>query len=364
MNHSNKVSRRSARLLEHRFVGVSQQVQELRSLISRVSSTDVTVLIQGESGTGKEVVANLIHEMSDRSALPFVPVNCGAIPSDLLESELFGHEKGAFTGAVSAHKGRFELADGGTLFLDEIGDMPYPMQVKLLRVLQERSFQRVGGTREIKADVRIIAATHQNLESKIEDKQFRADLFYRLNVFPLEIPPLRDRPGDVEHLIDSFLSSAKRCGAGSIQFSNEAIAHLDVYRWPGNVRELSNLVERSLVMYPGQLIEASQLPIEYRSSEFLSTRESDQNPQLDLLRHHPPDELFAPAEALASDGSSPLILDRPLDLKARLAELEKELIVAALEQTDWTAAHAANWLKLQRTTLVEKMRKYNIKRQG
>ena len=187
MNHSNKVSAEPP-VLQQRFVGVSQPVVDLRSLISRVSN-HVTVLIQGESGTGKEVVAKLIHEMSDRATSPFVPVNCGAIPSELLESELFGHEKGSFTGAVAARKGRFELAEGGTLFLDEIGDMPFSMQVKLLRVLQERSYERVGGIRTMPCDVRIIAATHQNLEAKIEEDLFRADLYYRLSIFPIEIPP-------------------------------------------------------------------------------------------------------------------------------------------------------------------------------
>ena len=241
-------SKRFLRQLEDRFVGVSNATQHVRELVARVSTTDATVLIQGESGTGKEVVARLVHDLSDRSSRPFIPINCGAIPGELLESELFGHEKGSFTGAIAARKGRFELAEGGTLFLDEIGDMPFAMQVKLLRVLQEKSFERVGGIKSIPCDVRIIAATHQNLESKIEENQFRADLYYRLSIFPIEIPPLRERYGDVPALITAFLKSSKTDGRGSIEFSHEAVGQLEGYVWPGNVRELSNLFERLMVL--------------------------------------------------------------------------------------------------------------------
>ena len=361
MNHSNKVSRRNSRLLEQRFVGVSRAVLDVRSLISRVSTADVTVLIQGESGTGKEVVAKLIHEMSDRSASPFVPVNCGAIPTDLLESELFGHEKGSFTGAVAARKGRFELAEGGTLFLDEIGDMPFAMQVKLLRVLQEKSYERVGGIRTIPCDVRIVAATHQNLEAKIEENLFRADLYYRLSIFPIEIPPLRERHGDVPTLINAFLKSSKTEGRGSLAFSSEAIAQLEAYSWPGNVRELINLIERLMVLYPNHTVGEGDLPAVYRSTAAVSDHLDIDGPQLDLLGQTAVDELFLPVEPLPTDGSLPFLLDQPIDLKAKLAELEREMIVAALDQTDWVTAHAANWLKLQRTTLVEKMRKHGIK---
>ncbi len=361
MNHSNKASRQTSRLLEQRFVGVSQPVLDLRGLISRVSNTDVTVLIQGESGTGKEVVAKLIHEMSDRSASPFVPVNCGAIPSDLLESELFGHEKGSFTGAVAARKGRFELAEGGTLFLDEIGDMPFSMQVKLLRVLQERSYERVGGVRSMPCDVRIIAATHQNLEAKIEEDLFRADLYYRLSIFPIEIPPLRERYGDIPPLINALLKSSNSEGRGSLEFSREAVGQLEAYDWPGNVRELSNLIERLMVLYPNQVIEEGDLPATYRSKAATYNQLDINGAQLDLLEQTPVNELFASIEPLPTDGSVPVVLDEPIDLKATLAELERDLIVAALDQTDWVTAHAANWLKLQRTTLVEKMRKHGIK---
>ena len=356
-------SKRALRQLEDRFVGVSAATQHVRELVARVSTTDATVLIQGESGTGKEVVAQLVHDLSDRSTGPFIPINCGAIPGELLESELFGHEKGSFTGAVAARKGRFELAEGGTLFLDEIGDMPFAMQVKLLRVLQEKSYERVGGIKSIPCNVRIIAATHQNLETKIEENLFRADLYYRLSIFPIEIPPLRERHGDVPALIAAFLKSSKTDGRGSIEFSNEAVGHLEAYAWPGNVRELSNLIERLMVLYPNQLIGEDELPPRYRSTSSVENHSEMDSPQLDLLEQRAVDELFAPVDPLPTDGSLSVLLDEPIDLKAKLAELEHELIVAALDQTDWVTAHAANWLKLQRTTLVEKMRKHGIKQE-
>jgi len=346
--------------LSQRFIGSSAETQNVRNLIKKVAKTSATVLIQGESGTGKEVAAKLIHDLSFGKGSPFVPVNCGAIPADLLESELFGHEKGAFTGAVSFRKGRFELAEGGTLFLDEIGDMPFSMQVKLLRVLQERSFERVGGTKTVDCNVRIIAATHNSLEEKIKKNLFREDLFYRLSVFPIEIPPLRDRRTDVAVLVTSLLQSSKFEGKGALRFSDDAILQLENYNWPGNVRELSNLIERLLVLYPNQLITQEQLPSKYRLEPPPSMGEGPKNLQLDLLDRPPVDELFAEVQTLDTDGSSPLALAEPIDLKAHLAGIERDLIIAALNQTDWVAAHAAKWLKLQRTTLVEKMRKYQI----
>ena len=354
-------SKRALRQLEDRFVGVSPSTNQVRNLVARVSTTDATVLIQGESGTGKEVVAKLVHDLSDRSSGPFIPINCGAIPGEPLESELFGHEKGSFTGAVAARKGRFELAEGGTLFLDEIGDMPFAMQVKLLRVLQEKSYERVGGIKSIPCDVRIIAATHQNLETKIEENLFRADLYYRLSIFPIDIPPLRERHGDVAALITAFLNSSKTEGRGSVEFSGEAIGQLEAYDWPGNVRELSNLIERLMVLYPNQLIGEGELPTRYRSAGSVENQPPMDSPQLDLLEPRVVEELFAPVDPLPADGSLSVLLDEPIDLKAKLAELEHDLIVAALDQTDWVTAHAANWLKLQRTTLVEKMRKHGIK---
>ena len=357
-------AKRALRLLEGRFVGVSPATLRIRELVGRVSTTDATVLIQGESGTGKEVVAKLVHDLSVRADRPFIPINCGAIPGELLESELFGHEKGSFTGAVAARKGRCELAEGGTLFLDEIGDMPFAMQVKLLRVLQEKSYERVGGVKSIPCDVRIIAATHQNLETKIEENRFRADLYYRLSIFPIEIPPLRERHGDVAALITAFLKSSKTDGRGSIKFSHEAVGQLEAYGWPGNVRELSNLIERLMVLYPNQLIGEAELPSRYRSTSLIKNDSGLDSPQLDLLEHRAVAELFAPVDPLPPDASLSVGLDEPIDLKAKLAELEHDLIIAALDQTDWVTAHAANWLKLQRTTLVEKMRKHGIRQQN
>jgi sigma-54 specific flagellar transcriptional regulator A len=239
--------------------------------------------------------------------------------------------------------------------------MPFAMQVKLLRVLQEKSYERVGGIKSLPCDVRIIAATHQNLETKIEENLFRADLYYRLSIFPIEIPPLRERHGDVPTLITAFLKSSKAEGRGSLEFSGEAVGQLEAYDWPGNVRELSNLIERLMVLYPNQLIGEGELPPRYRSTGSVENHSPMDSPQLDLLEQRVVEELFTPVDPLPTDGSLSVLLDEPIDLKAKLAELEHDLIVAALDQTDWVTAHAANWLKLQRTTLVEKMRKHGIK---
>ena len=209
------------------------------------------MLVLGESGTGKEVVSRAIHQRSPRRDGPFVAINCGAIPADLLESELFGHEKGAFTGALTARKGRFEMAEGGTLLLDEIGDMSLPMQVKLLRVLQERSFERVGGNQTIRCNVRVVAATHRDLETRIAEGKFREDLFYRLNVFPIEVPALRERREDLPALVETIAAQLARTGRGEVRFTPEALQALSSYEWPGNVRELTNLVERLAVLHPG-----------------------------------------------------------------------------------------------------------------
>ena len=228
--------------LEQVLVGAGGAIANLRSLVEQVAPKMANVLLQGESGTGKEVVARAIHDCSTRSRAPFVAVNCGAIPAELLESELFGNEKGAFTGAVAARKGRFELAEGGTLFLDEIGDMPFDMQVKLLRVLQERTFERVGCTKVQKANVRIVAATHQNLEGKVESGDFRIDLYYRLNVFPIDVPPLRDRPEDIPLLSQRFIDLQQEQNGEAISLSRDALTQLCQCEWHGNIRELGNLV--------------------------------------------------------------------------------------------------------------------------
>ncbi len=341
------------------LVGKGRGIQEVRRLIGQVAETDANVLILGESGTGKEVVARAIHELSARSAGPFVPINCGAIPADLLESELFGHEKGAFTGAIAARRGRFELAQGGTLFLDEIGDMPLPMQVKLLRVLQERQFDRVGGGKAVQADVRVIAATHRDLEAMIRTQAFREDLYYRLNVFPIETPPLRDRADDIPLLLQELLNRHAEQHKGIIRLTQRAMESLMQYAWPGNVRELSNLIERLLILYPNQIVDVADLPGRYRllpcepRDERLT--EMDERDALAAVFQSPPE--LDPGIAM------PLPMQLPqegVNLKEMLADLEVELIRQALESQDGVVARAADLLSMRRTTLVEKMKKYGM----
>src|SRR5882757_5544230 len=244
--------------------GTSVLIRDVISLIRQVAGHDSTVLVLGESGTGKEVCARAIHDLSPRRQRPFVAVNCGAIPAELLESELFGHEKGAFTGAVASRKGRFEIAEGGTLFLDEIGDMSPSMQVKLLRVLQERVFERVGNHMPIRCNVRIIAATHRNLEESIARGTFREDLFHRINVFPIEMPPLRARVEDLPLLVRDFIAHNISEGRGRVQLSARALAALALYPWTGNVRELGNLIERLSIVCSGRVVEIRDLPAKYR----------------------------------------------------------------------------------------------------
>src|SRR5574337_2158378 len=340
---------------DRRFVGRSEPVRLLHSLIRRVSPFDSSVLVLGESGTGKELVARFIHECSPRRDKPFIAINCGAIPPDLLESELFGHEKGAFTGAISTRKGRFEMAEGGTLLLDEIGDMSLPMQVKLLRVLQERCFERVGGNKSIQCDVRIIAATHRNLAQSIQDGKFREDLFYRLNVFPVELPPLRKRLEDLPTLIAEFNLRLARRRLGVVRFSAGAMQSLRAYPWPGNVRELSNLVERMAILCPHGEVRSSDLPQKYRSMAMpdevhgaaLLAMMDDEIPTTDTATH----PVFESERLLPEEG---------LDLKDHLADIEVGLIRQALDATGGVVAHAARLLRMQRTTLVEKLRKYGL----
>lgn len=361
---NNVKAQRDLRRLETRLIGVSEEIREVRALIAKVASTEATVLLQGESGTGKEVIARLVHDCSERAKGPFVPVNCGAIPGELLESELFGHEKGAFTGAVAARKGRFELAEGGTLFLDEIGDMPFEMQVKLLRVLQERTLERVGGGKAIKCNVRIIAATHQHLEQYVENGKFRMDLYYRLNVFPLEVPPLRDRTADIAGLAQRFIDSFAEQGRGIIRLEADTLQHLRRYSWPGNVRELGNLIERLIILHTDQAVFATDLPEKYQSKELvIADRPDDIEPLVDQLSEVEPEDLsalFASAPTSPVAPPTPSHIDEPIDLKQHMADVERALIVLALEQSEWVNAHAAKLLSLQRTTLVEKMRKYGI----
>jgi sigma-54 specific flagellar transcriptional regulator A len=328
------IAAESELLAGHLPAGTSPAIQAVNALIQQVAGHESTVLLLGESGTGKEVAARAIHERSARRHRPFVPVNCGAIPSELVESELFGHEKGSFTGAVNARKGRFEIADGGTLFLDEIGDMSPVLQVKLLRVLQERTFDRVGGHTPIPCNVRIIAATHRDLELAIERGAFREDLFHRLNVFPIELPALRSRAEDLPCLIEDFADRNVADGRGHVRFSPQALAALTLYPWPGNIRELANLIERMSIVCAGRTVALEDLPAKYRPER--------------------------PLSPLTSTAPEPEIPDAGIDLRAHLDTIERQLILHALERSGGTVAQAARLLALRRTTLVEKLRKFGI----
>jgi sigma-54 dependent transcriptional regulator, flagellar regulatory protein len=361
--------------------GTSAAVREVISLIKQVADHDSTVLVLGESGTGKEVAARAIHDLSPRRQRPFVAVNCGAIPADLLESELFGHEKGAFTGAISARKGRFEIAEGGTLFLDEIGDMSPTMQVKLLRVLQERVFERVGNHVPIRCNVRIIAATHRNLEESIIRGTFREDLFHRLNVFPIEMPALRSRLEDLPLLIRDFTSQNVAEGRGQVQLSMRALAALALCPWPGNVRELANLIERLSIVAGGRLADIGDLPAKYRpadwSSQWVAPPFANEIASLDTTVA---EQILLEGDTLP-DGTKLLPLDEDadvegielqftdslavlpdagLDLRAHLLEIERKLVTQALARSGGVVAHAARLLGLRRTTLVEKLRKLGM----
>ena len=412
--------REASRQLARHLVGSSAAIESVRRLVAQVAPSEASVLILGESGTGKEVIAQGIHRGSGRAEGPFVPVNCGAIPGELLESELFGHEKGAFTGAISTRQGRFELAAGGTLFLDEIGDMPLPMQVKLLRVLQERRFERVGSNRTQRCDVRVIAATHQDLERRVEAGDFRTDLFYRLNVFPIDVPPLRERVEDIPALVRRFVELMQGEGRGSVAIGDQAMACLMTYRWPGNVRELSNLVERLAILYPEAPVAARDLPPKFApqaprirrgdgpaadgdpapeqapassagapggaasAGESSPTRPmaealcaepyTETHPEPYTQTHTAPHTQADSREVSPVSGAdshthtdphallTPVLPQRGIDLKAHLADLERAFMLQALKQSDWVVARAAKLLNLQRTTLVEKMRKYDLYR--
>ena len=373
--------------------GGSAAIGEVIHLARQVAQHDSSVLILGESGTGKEVVARAIHQLSPRRSGPFVPVNCGAIPADLLESELFGHEKGAFTGAYTSRKGRFEVAEGGTLFLDEIGDMSLPMQVKLLRVLQERVFERVGNHQPISCNVRIVAATHRNLEDAILRGQFRGDLFYRLNVFPIEMPSLRERTEDLPTLIADFVQANVAAGRAAIRFSDKALLALRGYAWPGNVRELANLVERLSILHGGRRVGVAALPPRYRPVHSQADDDEDelaefdaasgkqaqwQSPTIPTESVSDRDDGLSAAETLdllsaaetladtstASDASpcssGAQLPQHGMDLRVFLHEIESALIRQALERAGGTVAHAARLLGLRRTTLVEKLRKFGF----
>ncbi len=376
----------------HPFIGASTSAEALRTLIARVASSTATALITGESGTGKELVARALHDQSDRSQANFVPINCAAIPTGLVESELFGHRKGSFTGAMTDRIGRFELAHGGTIFLDEIGDLSLDMQVKLLRVLQERSVDPVGGTKSVPVDVRVVAATHRDLEQEIVAGRFREDLYYRLNVLPLNTPALRQRSQDVPVLLAHFAAHFAQKGQTPITFAADFLGALQDYAWPGNVRELSNLVDRFSTLFSGQQLKMHTVPpsllpkgLQVIQAERLAASPSDNtnlpvvagamaienhsanadvmnpfaNPAPDqpLDAHNEVEHIIMLAQGL------PSLPPEGLSLKDRLADIERDLIVQALQRTDGNVSQTARLLNLQRTTLIEKLNKYDL-RQG
>ncbi len=319
-----------------RIVGKSDKMQKVFDLIEKVADTESTVLITGESGTGKELIAHAIHYVSERRDQPFVPINCSAIPEELLESELFGHEKGAFTHAIRTRIGRFELANHGAIFLDEIGEMSPALQVKLLRVLQERTFERVGGVKTIEIDIRVLAATNVDLEEAVRQGRFREDLFYRLNVIPINVPPLRERRDDIPLLIQHFLENFKtKKGVLVEKIESDAIECLCAYDWPGNVRELENMIERLVILANNPIITINDLP------EHI---------------------IKAGGHRVCMGFSVPVpnIPDEGLSLSKTVAQMEKALILQALDKTGWIKNRAAKLLKMNRTTLIEKMKKQKL----
>lgn len=320
---------------EFKIIGKSEAIQKILNLIDKISKSDSTVLITGESGTGKELVARLIHMQSPRTIKPFIPVNCAAIPSELLESELFGHEKGAFTGALYSRPGRFELANEGTIFLDEIGDMPINLQVKILRVIQERSFEKIGSTKSINVNVRIIAATNKNLENAVKDGKFREDLYWRLNVIPLTIPPLRERKEDIPVLCDYFIDKFSTKFGYKLVLNKEVLELFTEYDWPGNVRELENLIERFYVFSDNGFVKIEDIPEKIRFQE-------NSIPQ-DLI----------------IDEFNPFATE--IDLNELVMEYERKLILHALNMHRWVISRSAKYLKINRTTLIEKMKRLGIK---
>ena len=341
---------------EHSIIGNSQGIRDVFGVVEKAAASDSTVMIFGESGTGKELIARALHQNSKRESKPFIAVNCGAIPDGLLESELFGYEKGAFTGASHTRIGRLELANEGTVFLDEIGDMPAALQVKLLRVLAEQEIDRLGGSKPVKVNVRFITATHRNLEDAIKEGKFREDLYYRLNIIPIVIPPLRDRKSDIPLLVQHFL---KKCNENQDQqakvISDETIQMLANYSWPGNIRELGNFIERMVVLSMGGNITPRDLPEKVLGEvprENLPPMEKSgcELSPTDMLQNGLKQSFFI---GLSEGG---------INLKNAVEEFERGLITEALEKTNWVKNKAAGLLELNRTTLVEKIKKMDLKR--
>ncbi len=424
----NSKSNVSANLL----VGQSLAIQSLRRLIESLAASTSTALITGESGTGKELVAQMLHRQGARADAAFVPLNCGAIPKELIESELFGHRKGAFTGAIADRLGRFELAHGGTLFLDEIGDLPMDMQVKLLRVLQERCILPVGASKEVPVDVRVIAATHKNLESEVAQGRFREDLYYRLNVLPIQTCPLRERADDIELLLNHYAQKHVLSGHKPIRFDAEMIRLLCEYDWPGNVREISNLVDRFSTLFPGQHIEVQRIPTcmlppglariqaahlarmdrpcevplsalygeekeswadsvslppgaQWGPSADQAEAHESLNEMAVLLGHMPipvpsaqaatmpgaqaqteasNDEINAVEQAIFLAQGIQTLPPDGISLKQHLIDIERSLIEQALARTSGNVSKTAKLLQLQRTTLIEKINKYDLRSSG
>ncbi|MGA0005468.1 MAG: sigma-54 interaction domain-containing protein [Burkholderiaceae bacterium] len=388
------------------IIGRSESILSLKRLIESVAQSDATVLVIGESGTGKELVARALHDHSQRAAKRFVPVNCGAIPKDLIESELFGHRKGAFTGAISDRMGRFELAQDGTLFLDEIGDLPLDMQVKLLRVLQERTVDPIGSNKPVDINVRVVAATHKDLESEVQAGRFREDLYYRLNVLPVTTPPLRERPEDIAALCEHFAKVHANPNKLPVELSERLMEELLSYPWPGNIRELSNLMARFSALFPGKSICYTDIPTMMLPKGLRDRLAGDPAGTTVTVKLPEPSPVQATSESgnsnipvadtvaatdLADVGDAPSALPEtplgPADynpiedlialaqgtplpaidsipLKQRIAELEKTLIEQALQQAEGNVSQTARILAIQRTTLIEKINKYNLKAQA
>ena len=363
------------------IIGRGEEMRALRGLISTVANSQATVLISGESGTGKELIARALHDESDRAGSRFVPVNCAAIPRELVEAELFGHRKGAFTGAVSDRVGRFELAHGGTLFLDEIGDLPLDIQVKLLRVLQERAVDPVGSMKSVEVDVRVVAASHKDLEAEVKAGRFREDLYYRLNVLPLHSPPLRRRVDDIPELAQFHAQRLAPKGRNAIRFSPDMLLALKSYHWPGNVRELINLVDRFTALFPGQEIGLRTVPAAMLPKGLAALRDElfgkiAASNVLTLFPEVPEEARDSLPETLDADPSEDdnavrdiIMLAQGMDelpsegiqLKQRMAEIERHYIAQALELSEGNVSKTAKLLSLQRTTLIEKINKYELR---
>ncbi len=367
-------------VVKTKIIGSGARTKQLKELISSIAPSDGSVLITGESGCGKELYARAIHDNSDRSHGPFIPINCGAIPAELLESQLFGHKKGSFTGAISDFKGKFQDAEGGTLFLDEIGDMPFDMQVKLLRVLQEKTISPIGSNQLIDIDVRIVAATHRDVEKDIETSRFRQDLFFRLNVLPLMIPPLRERPDEIKELVEHFAELFCQTDKEPITLSASFLELMESYDWPGNIRELSNTIHRFSILYGGKnlnpsLVDPTMLPagmLEVMSgpAQVLPDKEKEIDPhgsaelveqggqELESMESSEVDPEFESIVMLAQ-GFGDFTEEKP-SLKTMLGDIEQDLITKALTEAGGNVSRCAKLLKMQRTTLIERIKKYDL----